>query len=79
VDEALEAVGRVARDLPLLGRPRFGFGAEIGMSSESMDDERRFNEVGWAEISSVKLWFEISVLWRGTWLKYSSESDVGDE
>lgn len=60
------------------GRLRFGFGRRgmNGVSSESMDEERRFNELWGAVIPLLKMfWREDSLIW----VKNSSHSEVVDE
>lgn len=77
-EEALDAVVRFRRGRTPLGRPRFGFAGAMGMSSDSMDDERRFSVFCCVEISPVKIIEGVSVVGRIV-LKRSPHSEVGDE
>lgn len=45
LDKALDTVAFVGRDRTPLSLLRLGVGATAGLSSESMDEERRFNAV----------------------------------
>lgn len=66
------------------GRPRFGFCcfcAMKGISSESIDEERRFNGFccGARFLLKKAFWRIASVVGRTGLLKRSSHSEVGDE